>query len=481
MDFTRRRFIQMAGSGMTALALPPLFARQAAAQAATPEPVIVMLFLRGGADALTHVLPDPSIFPGKDPAYALQRPFIGLPLTGIPDTPADQLITPLPQNYRNAQAFDPNFFGMNSTLDELLYHYNPPAAGGQGNLAIVHACGNTEQVNYSHFTAEDAIERGVKAPTATSVSSGWLTRAVEAIDPETPNPLAGVSVSPNPLTTLSGGSKNRTLALSSIEALKLEGHMGEEREGALRAIYEALPEGPGGPGTVAPTSILGTAGRGLYTALEQVTPANLPPLTADAVFGDLNTTMRDRLRDAARLIKQPGLGVRAVAMDFVGNWDYHTEIPKLTPMYTLRLAATMKRFYDDLSISFDYDEDPSGLPISDVAADRTVTVVMSEFGRVVKENGGAGSDHGHGGLMYVLGSGVVGGRVLSRGLNSANDDEIGWPGLADEFLHRGRDLQPTIDFRDVLAQVITQQYGALDMSNIFPGYDLRALPDGGLF
>ncbi|MEE3330319.1 MAG: hypothetical protein VX246_05575, partial [Myxococcota bacterium] len=324
MDFTRRRFIQMAGSGMTALALPPLFARQAAAQAATPEPVIVMLFLRGGADALTHVLPDPSIFPGKDPAYALQRPNIGLPQTGIPDE-ADQLITPLPSLYRNAQSFDPNFFGMNSTLDELLYHYNPPGAGGQGNLAIVHACGNTEQVNYSNLTAEDAIERGVNHPS--QASSGWLTRAVEAIDPETPNPLAGVSVSPNPLTTLSGGSKNRTLALSSINALELVGNMGEEREGALRAIYEALPEGPGGSGTVAPTSILGAAGRGLYTALEQVTPANLPPLTEDAVyddavFGDLNTTMRDRLRDAARLIKQPGLGVRAVAMDFVGNWDY---------------------------------------------------------------------------------------------------------------------------------------------------------------
>jgi len=467
----------MAGSGMTALALPPLFARQAAAQAATPEPVIVMLFLRGGADALTHVLPDPSIFPGKDPAYALQRPFIGLPLTGIPDTPADQLITPLPQNYRNAQAFDPNFFGMNSTLDELLHHYNPPGAGGQGNLAIVHACGNTEQVNYSHFTAEDAIERGVKAPTATSVSSGWLTRAVEAIDPETPNPLAGVSVSPNPLTTLSGGSKNRTLALSSIEALKLEGNMGEEREGALRAIYEGLPEGPGGPGTVAPTSIVGTAGRGLYTALEQVTYADLTPQTVEEVYGefDIPDTMRNRLRDAARLIKQPGLGVRAVAMDFVGNWDYHTEIPKLTPMYTLRLAATMKRFYDDLSIL------PQGQTAGETAADRTVTVVMSEFGRVVKENGGAGTDHGHGGLMYVLGSGVVGGRVLSRGLNPANNDEIGWPGLADEFLHRGRDLQPTIDFRDVLAQVITQQYGALDMSNIFPDYTPVPLPDGGLF
>jgi uncharacterized protein (DUF1501 family) len=474
MDFTRRRFIQMAGSGMTALALPPLFARQAAAQAATPEPVIVMLFLRGGADALTHVLPDPSIFPGKDPAYALQRPFIGLPLTGIPDTP-DQLITPLPSLYRNAQSFDPNFFGMNSTLDELLHHYNPPSAGGQGNLAIVHACGNTEQVNYSHFTAEDAIERGVNHPS--QASSGWLTRAVEAIDPETANPLAGVSVSPNPLTTLSGGSKNRTLALSSINALKLEGHMGEERESALRAIYEALPEGPGGPGTVAPTSILGTAGRGLYTALERVTFADNTPEIVENVYGVLDEPhiMRNRLRDAARLIKQPELGVRAVAMDFVGNWDYHTEIPKLTPMYTLRLAATMKRFYDDLSIL------PEGQTAGETAADRTVTVVMSEFGRVVKENGGAGTDHGHGGLMYVLGSGVVGSRVLSRGLNFANDDEIGWPGLADEFLHRGRDLQPTIDFRDVLAQVITQQYGALDMSNIFPDYTLRPLPDGGLF
>ncbi|MFP8870670.1 MAG: hypothetical protein VCB43_04115, partial [Myxococcota bacterium] len=63
MNLNRRQFIQLAGSGMTALAVPPLFAGQASAYPCTNpgKKVIVVIFLRGGADSLAHVMPDPLV------------------------------------------------------------------------------------------------------------------------------------------------------------------------------------------------------------------------------------------------------------------------------------------------------------------------------------------------------------------------------------------------------------------------------------
>ncbi len=43
-----------------------------------------------------------------------------------------------------------------------------------------------------------------------------------------------------------------------------------------------------------------------------------------------------------------------------------------------------------------------------------VLVTMSEFGRTVEENGNAGTDHGHGGMMMVLGGPVQSGKGLRK-------------------------------------------------------------------
>ncbi len=43
-----------------------------------------------------------------------------------------------------------------------------------------------------------------------------------------------------------------------------------------------------------------------------------------------------------------------------------------------------------------------------------VLVTMSEFGRTAQENGNAGTDHGHGGVMMVMGGPVRGGKIYGR-------------------------------------------------------------------
>jgi len=91
----------------------------------------------------------------------------------------------------------------------------------------------------------------------------------------------------------------------------------------------------------------------------------------------------------------------------------------------------------------------------------TVVVVMSEFGRTVRENGDGGTDHGHGNVMWVLGGPVRGGKVYGD-----------WPGLSTAALYEGRDLAVTTDFRTVLAGVAERHLGLGDraLAQTFPSF-----------
>jgi uncharacterized protein (DUF1501 family) len=69
--------------------------------------------------------------------------------------------------------------------------------------------------------------------------------------------------------------------------------------------------------------------------------------------------------------------------------------------------------------------------------------------------------------MFVLGGGVLGGRVVSA-----------WPGLADAALDSG-DLAVTTDYRGVLSELIGRRLGGADLAQVFPGF--APGPQAGLF
>ena len=96
---------------------------------------------------------------------------------------------------------------------------------------------------------------------------------------------------------------------------------------------------------------------------------------------------------------------------------------------------------------------------------RTTVVVATEFGREVAVNGTLGTDHGSGGVAFVLGGAVQGGRVVTD-----------WPGLAKAQRFEGRDLRTTTDLRAVLKGTLTarvrDQLGLTDRTlsqAAFPG------------
>jgi uncharacterized protein (DUF1501 family) len=90
----------------------------------------------------------------------------------------------------------------------------------------------------------------------------------------------------------------------------------------------------------------------------------------------------------------------------------------------------------------------------------TVVMIVTEFGRTVRINGSAGTDHGTATIALLLGGAVKGGRVVAD-----------WPGLAPSQLFEGRDLTPTTDLRSIFKGVLAEHLGvslrAME-SDIFP-------------
>jgi uncharacterized protein (DUF1501 family) len=151
------------------------------------------------------------------------------------------------------------------------------------------------------------------------------------------------------------------------------------------------------------------------------------------------------LRDVACLIKAD-VGLSVAWID-VGGWDTHqgqgsSESGRLAPLLE-HLSQGLAAFRKDLGSRLE----------------RVLVLIMTEFGRTVKQNGTGGTDHGHGSAMLLLGGAVRGRKVYGR-----------FPGLAPEALYEGRDLAVTTDFRDVFAEVATKHLRVKDVRDVLPGF-----------
>lgn len=105
-----------------------------------------------------------------------------------------------------------------------------------------------------------------------------------------------------------------------------------------------------------------------------------------------------RLALAARLAAT-SVAPRVLTVEGNQPWDTHTAQNTNNPSVSTGLDASARDLATNLA-AFRADLISRGL------WGTTVVVVMSEFGRTVKENGSAGTDHGRGGLMMVLGGPV---------------------------------------------------------------------------
>src|ERR1700733_8866528 len=125
-----------------------------------------------------------------------------------------------------------------------------------------------------------------------------------------------------------------------------------------------------------------------------------------------NSPFGQNLGQIAQLIKSD-VGLEIAFAD-VGGWDTHVNQGGATGQLAGRL--------DDFSRSIAALVTDLGDRMGDVTI-----MTMSEFGRMARENGNRGTDHGHAGALFVIGGHVKGGKVHGK-----------WPGLEQEQLYEGR-------------------------------------------
>ena len=287
-------------------------------------------------------------------------------------------------------------------------------------LAFVHAAGSPD-TSRSHFDAQAFMESGTAG---LRTPDGWLNRTLPRAS-QNASPLRGVAIGATLPLVLRGD--RGAVAVDDLAKFQVGG----DSSAILERLYASSSD-----------ARLKSQGGGTFDAMRRIEAIRQQTYTpTNGVFyqGEFGR----RLQQLARLKADVGVEVAFVDLD---GWDHHAnEVGQLSNL--------LNQFGNGLS-AFTRD-------LGDRMAD-VVIVTMSEFGRTAAENGNGGTDHGHGGVMMVMGGPVKGGSVYGT-----------WPGLEPEQLFEGRDLAVTTDYRDVLAELVRGHLGQ-NPEQVFPGYKAGA-------
>ena len=336
------------------------------------------------------------VVPFFEPRYYQVRPSIAIPQPGRPNGAIDL----------------DGRFALHPALQPL------KALWDSRQLAIVHAAGSPD-ASRSHFDAQDFMECGTPG---IKREDGWLNRALTPGVPDS-SPVRAIA-SGNQLPKTLQGSRG-AIAVDSLPRFQVAD---KSTADVLEHLYSSSLDAQ-----------LKAQGKATFDAIKLIESVRTRPYTPAAgvqYVGEFG----QRLQQIARLIKAD-VGVEVAFAD-IGGWDHHSNENGQLTNQLRQFGSSLAAFTQDL-----------GDRMEDV-----VIVTMSEFGRTVNENGNAGTDHGHGNVMMVVGGGVRGGRICGE-----------WPGLEPEQLFERRDLAVTTDFRDVLGELVSGHLGQT-VTQVFPGY-----------
>jgi uncharacterized protein (DUF1501 family) len=365
---------------------------------------LIVIFLRGAVDGLSVVVPY------REPTYYIDRPSIAIPQPGQPNGALDL----------------DGRFGLHPALSPLIPLWQ------QQSLAFVHACGSNDETR-SHFDAQDYLESGTPGVKATR--DGWMNRLMGIMADK--NPLQAVSVGATTPRILQG-----KMAVANLASGRNSNNRQQIDKPQVASAFDRL---------YGKNDAVGRTYHEARTARTEL----LKDLEAEMKMANNGATLpngfaSDAQRLARLMARDPRIQVSFLA---VGGWDTHINQGASQGQLARNLGQLAKGL---VALQ-------EGL--GDVYS-RTSIVVMSEFGRTVKENGNRGTDHGHGNVMWLLGGGIRGGKVYGN-----------WTGLAPEQRYQGRDLAISTDFRDVLGTVLMQKL-AIDrtkLQQIFPKYTGKML------
>lgn len=414
--FDRRSFLRtggLAGAGAGLAGMAPNSIRIAFGGDGINENVLVYIFMRGGPDWLSFVTPMNG-HPDRGNYESLR-----VNGTAIPSN----MLLPLDDGW----GLHPN-----ATAMQNLYQNN--------ELAVILAAG-LPFANRSHFEAERYIELGT--PGNRFTSSGWLARHIQsALNLPANIPIPAMAAEGSITFSLLG--EPSALSLGNPGAFDLEGgnsNFEEEQEAALASIY--------GLGDSA-TEVAGAQALEALEIVESIdfngyTPAN------GAVYPD--SDLGNELRIIAQLIKE-NTGVRVAQADR-GGWDTHVGQGVLVES---EYGGRVRDISDSVA-AFLLDLDVPA-PNSGNWKDRTVVMLMGEFGRRVFDNNDAGTDHGWGGNILVAGGDSVnGGQLYGDFL-----------GLGPGQIFQNADVFVTSDYRNVFSEVLIRHLANAELGTIMPGF-----------
>jgi uncharacterized protein (DUF1501 family) len=396
----RRAFLRRAallGAAGVVMLSPTAWAARAIAGDASRKRLVVV-FMRGAVDGLNVVVPY------GEPNYYDARPTLAIARAG-----GDGAVVDLD-----------GFFGLHPALASLEPQWR------DGTLAFVHACGSPDPTR-SHFDAQDYMESGT--PGVKVTPDGWMNRVL-AVMPGKPSPTEALSLGASVPRILSGRMPVANIALGrgAARPLPLDRPIVETAFDRMYrgtdALSHAYREGR-------------TARARLMTELEQDMAEANNGAPSPKGFSD------DTGRLARLIARDPSIRLAFLAL---GGWDTH-----------VNQGASRGQLANHLR--------PLGEGLANFAAalgphyHDTVIVVISEFGRTVRQNGNGGTDHGHGNVMWVMGGPVRGRKVYGA-----------WPGLSTGQLYQERDLAVTTDFREPIATVLRahMDLGETQIERVFP-------------
>lgn len=312
-----------------------------------------------------------------------------------------------------------NQFGLHPNLSNFKAFFD------SGQLAVIHAVG-TPVGTRSHFDDQKALE--LAAYNNPSLTQGWQNRLLQATG--STDVFAGFA--PQSQTPISLMGSKSSAVFNNINNVIIDDFKDIRRADYL-SILRKMHSKSSHPWQKSALSSI-AASEKLRTV----------KTTSTAIYP--NTVFGERMKTLAQLLKS-GINIKTANIDFDGQLDVHSAAGVT--------AGTMADNFKALDGAIAAFKEDTG-----EIWNRTTIVTLTEFGRRLQENASQGVDHGWASAMFVMGGGVRGGQVLAK-----------WPGLTKEKLRDG-DLQVTLDYRHVLAEILRNRAGmtSSQLSNVLPGF-----------
>ena len=299
----------------------------------------------------------------------------------------------------------------------------------EGKVAIIQGIGYPNP-NRSHFRSMDVWHTAVPEKVG---ADGWLGRAIREMDPNGENVLTGVNFGRGLPRALAADG----VAVASVGNLETYGLFPDVKDEWLRKYaLEAFGMMYGGSeGKDAVARFLGQTGT---DALKGADILRTGPENYSSSIEYADSPIADSLKSTAQVMFAD-LGTRIFYTQH-GSFDTHAGELEAHAKLWDDVSAAIGDFTDDLKEHGREDD--------------TMILVFSEFGRRVQDNG-TGTDHGSGGVAFVIGGGVKGGLYGE------------YPSLKREDQIEG-DLRFNNDFRSTYSTIVEQWLG-LDPTPVIDG------------